>query len=178
MHVLSDPITDFAFHLSRPARTRNASASGASTRTSRGGASPGTRRTPSPTSASRCACRAPTPRYASTHLRFTPPFLPPLTLLVPFAAGTGRGRMRDVRQMRPEQVGEVQKAREGGWNTRSALLAPLRPHGAQADQEGGKGGLIPLFTPDPTAASPPHHDTNTPVTRHVHPAKTRHVHNH
>ena len=50
---------------------------------------------------------------------------------------------------------------------------------AQADQEGAEGGLIPHLPPDPTAAPPPHHDTNTaPVTRHVHPAKTRHVHNH
>ena len=175
---MSDPITDSAFPLSPRARTRCASASGASTRTSRSGATPSTRRTPSPTSACRCAGRATTPRCASTHLRFTPPFLPPLTLLVPFAAGAGRGRMRFVRQMRPERLGEVQEAREGGWNSRSALRYPLLRQGGQADQEGGKG-LIPHLPPDPTAAPPPHHDTNTaPVTRHVHPAKTRHVHNH
>ena len=96
----------------------------------------------------------------------------------PFAAGTDRGRMRSVRQMRPERVEALQDPREGGRLARSVLQALLR-QGGQTDQEGGKGGLIPLFTPDPTAASPPHHDTNTaPVTRHVHPAKTRHVHNH
>jgi hypothetical protein len=81
VHVLSDPITDFAFPLSPRARTRNASASGARTRTSSPGASPSSRRTPSPTRACRCAGRAPALRYASTHLRFTPPYFPPLTLL-------------------------------------------------------------------------------------------------
>ena len=155
MHVLSDPITDSAFPLSRRARTRNASASGARTRTSSPGASPSSRRTPTPTRASRCARRAPAPRYASTHLRFTPPYLPTLTLLVPFAAGTGRGRMRDVRQMRSELLVEVQEAREGGWDTRSDLQVPLLRQGGKADQEGDTGGLIPPLPPDPTAARRP-----------------------
>jgi hypothetical protein len=160
VHVLSDPITDSAFPLSPPARTRNAPASGARTRTSSPGAPPSTRRTPSPTRACRCAGRAPALRYASTHLRFTPPYFPPLTL-VPFAAGTGRGRMRFVRQMRPARLGEVQEAREGGWDTRSALQVPLLQQGDQADQEGGTGGLIPHLPPSLPTRPPPRLPTTT-----------------
>ena len=161
MHVLSDPITDFAFPLSPRARTRCASASGARTRTLRTGAPPSTRRTPPPTSACRCASRATTPRCASTHLRFTPPYFPSLTLLVPFAAGAGRGRMRSVRQMRPARLGEVQEAREGGWDTRSALQVPLLQQGDQADQEGGTGGLIPHLPPSLPTRPPPRLPTTT-----------------
>ena len=113
------------------------------------------------------------PTFDSLHL------FPTSDPSLPLAAGTGRGRMRFVRQMQPELLEALQEAREGGRNSRSALPVPLLHRGGQGDEEGGTGGLIPLFPPDPTAASPPHHDTNTAlVTRHVHPAKTRHVHNH
>ena len=74
---------------------------------------------------------------------------------LPLAAGTGRGRMRFVRQMRPEPVEALQDPREGGWDTRSDLPVPLLHQGGQGDQEGGTGGLIPLFPPDPTAARRP-----------------------
>ena len=118
LHVLSDPITDSAFPLSPPARTRSASASGARTRTSSPGASPSTRRTPSPTSASRCAGRAPAPRCASTHLRFTPPYFPTLTLLVALRSRNGSGT---------NALSAANATRKSGGTPRSSRGRTARP---------------------------------------------------
>ena len=116
----------------------------------------------SPTRASRCARRAPAPRCASTHLRFTPPYFPPLTLLVPFAAGTGRGRMRDVRQMRPELLVRSKKLVRADGTPAPLCQPPATTRSASRSRRSRRRpDPPPPSRPDRRPAAPPRHEHRT-----------------
>jgi len=174
LHVLSDPITDSAFHLQPP--YANAVCVGVGCKTVEVKTWCSSKYQIDATTGKGlpmcgpCSEKEVRIHPTSIHSTVFPASDPPL----PLAAEAGRRQVREMRLLRPEPVEVLQDTQEGGWHARSPLHVPLLEQGEVADQEGAEGGLIPLLLPPDMTAAPPHHPRY--ARPHRSPAAICHLH--